>query len=185
VAIGPYFAGYLGNASFQPQVLAWTGSEPDGGLDKLFQEINQGGAVTGGPSGGALKAVRDQVSAHVAVANARGLFVVAYEGGSHLHDNLNNAAVINLFQAANHDARMGQVYDQYLADWKAQGGRLFVHFKNVSVPNNYGAFGALDYLDDTGSPKYDALMRFVNANPCWWDHCATLAFGSYLPLIQR
>jgi hypothetical protein len=183
IAIGPYFGGYLGNSTFQPQVLSWT-SDPDGGLVKLFTEIITGGVTSGGPSGGALQSAFAMISSHVSVANARGLYVVAYEGGSHLHDTLYNSTVISLFNTANHDTRMGGVYDQYLAGWRNSGGRLFVHFINVGVPDNYGAFGALDYQDQTSSPKYDALMRFIDNNPCWWNGCQGIV-NTYLPMLVR
>jgi hypothetical protein len=185
VAIGPYFGAYLGNATYAPQVLTWT-SDPDGGVGRVFQEITQGGMLSGGPTGGALQRARDEVSSHVAVATARGLYLVAYEGGTHIQDveNPQHPELIALFNTVNHDPRMGPVYDRYLADWKAAAGttnitRLFIHFKNVAVPNNIGSLGALNYVDETSSPRFDALMRFIDSNPCWWPNCA--ATGGPLP----
>lgn len=181
VAIGAYFGVYMGNNTFQPQVQTWT-SDPDGGLSKVFQEVTQGGVLTGGPAGGAFGRVRQEVAGHAVIATQRGLYVVAYEGGSHLQDlsTPQSPAVIALFNQANHDPRMGPVYDQYFADWRAAARstaatRLFVHFKNVAKPNNIGSLGALEHVDESTSPKFDSLMRFVDNTPCWWPGCTAIS----------
>ncbi len=100
-------------------------------------------------------------------------------------DYQNNAAITNLFITANRDARMGTVYDQYLAQWRAHGGQLFVHFNNVSPYGQYGSWGLLEYLDQTGSPKFNSAMNFIINNPCWWSGCASASFRIYLPLATR
>ncbi|MBI5034491.1 MAG: cellulose-binding protein [Chloroflexi bacterium] len=183
VAIGPYFAGYIGNSQYVTNVVSWT-QDPDGGLNKLFTEIITGGVLPGGPAGGALARAFSEIDGHVAVANARGLSVVAYEGGSHFVSLTGNMTVTNLFVAASKDERMGSVYDQYLAGWRAHGGRLFVHYFNVGQNMSLGAFGALEYMDQTHSPKYDALMRYIDNNSCWWAGCAGSTL-TYLPLVAR
>lgn len=178
LAIGAYFGGYLGTPGHQPQVQSWT-ADPDGGLDKLFQELQQGGALNGGQPGGAVQATLNAASAQRAVAAARGLAMVAYEGGQALYGSggvENDAAVTGLFTAANRDPRMGSAYDQFFAGWRALGGELFNHFNHVGQSSGTGNWGSLEYMDQAGSPKYDALMRFVAGNPCWWSGCAP-----YLP----
>jgi len=171
VAGGPYFAGYIGNAQFDSQVLAWT-KDPDGGLGKLFDEINKGGVLNGGSPGGAMVRAFMEMDGFIKAAAGRGLGAVAYEAGTHFASTSSNLAITNLFQAASADPRMGEVYDRYLAGWRERGGQMFVHYFNVGQTTALGAFGALEYMDSASSPKYDALLRFIDANPCWWTGCA-------------
>lgn len=184
LAIAPYFGYYIGDISNQTQVQSWT-------LDNLFNEIFNGGVLTGTYAypGGALKSASDEIALSKSVARARGIDLVAYEGGQHLVVvGGTNTAMTNLFISANRDARMGTAYAQYLARWKTQGGTLFNHYNNVYTPYGVsGSWGALEYLDQTSSPKYDALMQFIAANPCWWNNCssANTTFGVYLPLVTR
>jgi hypothetical protein len=183
VAIGPYFAGYFANNTFAPQVAAWT-SDPDGGLGKFFTEVITGGLLVGSPAS-ALQRVNTEVDGHVAIANARGLSVVAYEAGAHL-DPLGNATLATLFQNASRDPRMGEVYDRYLANWRAHGRQMFTHYFNVGNCFSSGCFGALEYMDETSRPKYDALMRFMNDNACWWQNCSVSASVLFfLPMVTH
>ncbi|MBI5840909.1 MAG: S-layer homology domain-containing protein [Chloroflexi bacterium] len=172
VAVGAYFGGYLGNAGYHTEVAGWA-SSPNG-LDQLFIELQTGGVLTGGPTGGGLQNALDYVTQHVNIASVRGVEVVAYEGGHHLFDTQNDPAVRTLFDNASHDPRMGALYTQYLDGWRANGGGLFVNFKNVAAPGSYGSMGALDYMDQTSSYRYDALMDFIDNNSCWWANCADI-----------
>jgi hypothetical protein len=170
VAIAPYVGGYLGSPLYAAQVVSWT-VDADGGLDKLFTELTTGGMLTGGPTESALQQAYENIETHLQVADQYNLPLIAYEGGQHLAGFggvENNAAITHLFTSANRDARMGELYTQYLNQWKALGGQLFVHHTNIGVYNNVGSFGALEYLDQAGSPKYDALLSFIQNNPCWW-----------------
>ena len=65
--------------------------------------------------------------------------------------------------AANRDARMGDMYDDYLRTWIAEGGELFVHFAGLQRNSGqYGSWGAKEYAGqpDTSAPKYLALRRW-------------------------
>ena len=108
-------------------------------------------------------------------ADQRGLRLVAYEGGQHLVGILgveNNQAVTDLFVAANRDARMGAAYTRYLDAWKANGGELFVHFTLTFNFGRFGSWGALESLPQVPNPpKQQAILDFVQANPCWWIGC--------------
>ncbi|MCC7255635.1 MAG: hypothetical protein IT467_06840 [Dokdonella sp.] len=168
VAIAPYFAGYLDGPDTETTVAGWT-------LSTLFAEINSGGQVTGGPGGGALAEVRGWIDDHHAAATARNLHLVSYEGGQHLVGVFgveNNAAIETLFTSANRDARMGTAYATHLADWRAHGGELFMHFSASGDYGKFGSWGAVEYLDQQNTPKQQALLGFINANPCWWTGCS-------------
>jgi hypothetical protein len=113
------------------------------------------------------------VTDQAAVASQHGVPLVAYEGGNHLtgiQGVENDDAVNALFDAANRDPRMKDVYSAYLDGWKARGGQLFMHFVSCSAPDKWGRWGALEYLEQprAAAPKYDALQTFVETNPAWW-----------------
>lgn len=165
-AIAPYFGGYLGHPNHAATVQTWTPAQ-------LFAEIN-GGGLAGGPAGGSLAEVQDWITAHRAAAQQRSLQLVTYEGGQHLAGvlgNENNDAITGLFTGANRDARMGAAYTQHLNFWKSAGGELFMHFTASSGYGKFGSWGAVEYLDQTSTPKHNALMQFIDNNPCWWSDC--------------
>ena len=190
LAIGPYFGGYLGYNQYITDVIGWT-QDADGGLNKLFTEVITGGILPNSPSpSGALARAFTEISMSNRLIITRGVSLVAYEGGSHFASTSGNLTVTNLFSRATHDARMGDVYDRYLAGWRARGGTLFMHYFNVGQVTNLGSFGALDYMNQSSSPKYDALMRFISNNSCWWINCAgallaTNPMTNYLPFVQK
>lgn len=161
IAIAPYFGYYLGDPKNQNQVQSWN-------TDKVFQEINQGGALTGGPSGGAIASASQAMKDYAAFAKQKNISLIAYEGGQHLvgHGGVeNNQTITNLLIAANRDKRMYDAYSRYLNEWKNAGGGLFMHFSDTGVPSKWGSWGALEYIDQNGSPKYNALMDFIRKNP--------------------
>jgi hypothetical protein len=138
-------------------------------LDQLFDYIN----------GARLPQIFTMVRANLANAGARvnslgrPLEYVAYEGGQHLVElgpHQSNAQMNRLLDAANRDARMGQVYRELMTQWKASGGHLFEHFVNVMQyrAGGVGRFGLLESMLDNTSAKFDALMAFISENPKWW-----------------
>ena len=97
----------------------------------------------------------------------RKLFIVAYEGGQHLQPD-GNTSIEPTWAAANRDPRMGQLYTQYLNTWKANGGQLFMHFASVGRYSRWGFWGLLEHVDQASSPKYDAVLQWMQNNPKWW-----------------
>lgn len=166
-AIAPYFGGYLGNPAYQSTVQNWNATT-------LFAELTSGGQVSGGPVGGGLAEVQPWITSHRAAATARSLRLVTYEGGQHLAGVLgveNDTAIANLFNGVNRDARMGTAYTQHLDFWRSVGGELFLHFTASSGYGKFGSWGAVEFLDQQTTPKQQALMNFISANPCWWSGC--------------
>lgn len=180
VAAAPYFGGYISDfrnaegGAFE-QLVGWT-AQADGGLVSLFAEL-ESGELVGGVN--ALDQARGVMQANRAVADRFGLSMIAYEGGQHLTpysargtscNEWNNPpectpyfAIQNLYMAANRDARMGDMYDDYLRTWIAEGGELFVHFAGLQRNSGqYGSWGAKEYAGqpDTSAPKYLALRRW-------------------------
>ncbi|MFN5515528.1 MAG: Calx-beta domain-containing protein [Cyanobacteriota bacterium] len=154
IAIAPYMGNYLSKSK---DVKKWK-SLPDKGLTKLFDELTQGGQVSKGPPGGALAAATANIADHAALANARGLELLAYEGGQHLVGF--DGPSRQLFREANRDPRMGQLYEQYLQNWRDAGGGLFMNFTDIGPYGSFGSWGALEHVNDASSPKYEALLNY-------------------------
>ena len=190
VAIAPYFGGYLGLPAFQDQVGLMS-------VDDLFTEItagDRGRLMDTNPSdwdslpeGGALAEAYRWMDDYDAMAGSRDLHVVAYEGGQHLAgvgNVVNDPTIDALFQAVNRDPRMGAVYTEYLNHWKATPNRrleLFVPFLLAQRYSKFGSWGTLEFIDQSGSPKYDALTSFAGANACWWLDCELGGSSAILP----
>jgi hypothetical protein len=163
LAIAPYFSncsdqstggwGFLGDPSTASQVSQMS---VDQVLDIELEHIRNC----------SLQAMTDAAQ----VASQHGLKLVAYEGGQHLlgiGSAQSNAALIQLFKAANRSSRMEALYGEYLQNWKSVGGDLFMHYVDVTPYTQYGNFGSLEYQDQdpTSAPKYRALQTFIQQNP--------------------
>ncbi len=111
------------------------------------------------------------------LANQHGLPHIAYEGGHHFVTSVSDQATFNaldqLFKNANRDARMGAAYTSYLTGWKNSGGELFVHLGQTSPLRGGSYFNLKEYPDQPAAetPKYNAVIEFIDNNPCWWNNC--------------
>jgi hypothetical protein len=148
LAIAPYFGGEYGTAEFSPKAASMA-------LPAFMKEL-AGPAVER-----ALNNVRDQA----AMAKRFNVKLVAYEGGQHLvgigalsDDNATNA----LFDAANRESSMKDVYAKYLAGWRSNGGGLFVHFSSFGQYSRWGRWGAVERVGEPreAAPKLSALMSY-------------------------
>ncbi|MBW4619944.1 MAG: cellulose-binding protein [Cyanosarcina radialis HA8281-LM2] len=167
IAIAPYFGGGLGSPKNESQVEKWT-------LDQLFEELKQGGVLSGSKPKSAADKSFDSMKRNFKLAEKRNLRMLAYEGGQHLvgvKKVVGNQAITDLFTTANKDPRMYDLYTDYLNKWKSSGGELFMQFSSVGQYGKWGSWGALEYIDQKDSPKYKALIDFQNNNPCWWEGC--------------
>jgi hypothetical protein len=178
VAIAPYF-GYA-----VPETWA---SDPDGGLARLFASMTTRNDSSI-PEGGWLTQVsRFEESYRAALAPYK-LELIGYEGGQSFvgHPRYRaGAPIVDLYIAANRDARMGTAYATALSDWRRNGGHAWVLFADIYAPSQYGEWGALESFLDTvdplskAPPKWQAIQRFITDNPCWWPTCA----GTVVPQV--
>jgi hypothetical protein len=111
-----------------------------------------------------------QMQSNSAVAASYGLKMVAYEGGQSLvgiGSAVGDSAMTALFGEVNRDSGMGPLYNQYLQNWVAAGGDMFLHYSDVAPYSQWGNFGSLEYQDQTPSTsaKYTALMDFASQHP--------------------
>ena len=142
-------------------------------LDQLFAEINSGGVAPNGYPGGMIKQALDYAASDYSVASAAGLPLVAYEGGQTLVDYSHSDLVLqNLYATANRDPRMGAAYTNFFNGWKSLGGTLFVNFTLSGIYSQWGYWSLLENILQTSTAKYDAVVNFIAANPCWWNGCA-------------
>ena len=178
-AITGYFGGDLGTPENADVVRSWL-SEPDGGFGKAFQQLQSGGLL---PTHESVANAIDRFKYHADVAQKHGLNLVAYEGGQHLvgiGGIENDSKLTQFFTDLNRRPEMGELYKQLLEGWKQSGGTLFNPFVDVYASGKWGNWGALEKVDQVSSPKYDALMNFINTHDRWWNEpVSAIQVGSF------
>lgn len=138
VAIAPYFAYQITDRSSVEAV-----------LDQCATSIQQ---------------VGEQINAWDAVCDEMELELTAYEGGQHLAPTpaeQSDAAIVNLYVAANRHPRMGDLYRAYLSQWNQLTDRaVLCLFNSVYPPGRFGSWGLLEYEGQPPekAPKYQAVL---------------------------
>lgn len=167
LAIAPYFAVSNG------VVAQWSG-ESDGGVTQIFEALTTGNSIGSGVTAGGilLENYTNTMLPNKAVADARGLDFLAYEGGQDFNSG-GDSTLQTLYAEVNRDSRMNTAYTTYLNYWKQASGSLFMHYTDTGsyVSWNPGTNGSLESITQTSSPKYDALQSFISNNDCWWVDC--------------
>lgn len=176
IAITTYFSGCINGKDKEGTELETVRSwfkEADGGLTKGMEQIANAAHFPCDNTSS-----KDDFTYHKQVADEYGLQLIAYEGGQHItgnsHPSQNDEDFINFHIGLNRDSRMYDRYQEMLNNWKNSGGSLMMHFVDLSTPNKFGSWGALEYLTQGSSPKYDALIDFNKQTECWWQGCGRL-----------
>ncbi len=167
IAIAGYFSGDLGKPQNADKVLSWS-KERDGGFSKVFKQLKDGSLL--GKDDCVANTIKD-FEYFSKVAKSKGLQMVAYEGGSHIvgvEGAEGNDELTKYLIAVNKRPEMYEVYKVLLNAWKRNGGTLFNHFVDVGAPSKWGSWGALESVNQKGSPRYNALIDFMKSNPTWW-----------------
>lgn len=165
-AITGYFGGQLGRPEMADQINGWF-REPDGGFDKALAYLDSqsgGNGETINP--GSVQETTDYFAYHARIARERGLTLVAYEGGQHIvgrEGREHDETLTNFLIELNRQPEMYDLYTTLLNAWDAAGGDLFMHFSDIVEPNKWGSWGALEYVGQETSPKYKALMDFLQS----------------------
>jgi hypothetical protein len=145
-------------------------------LDNLFDYLNNDVNSTVWADGNDTVFQNMIVNYNMFIATNPNLKLIAYEGGQHIlplsetapdqwqYDENKNS----LFLSAQTDSRMGMLYRQYLTHWRDSGGQLFMLYSSVGDWGQYGYWGILPVLSSNSSPKYDAVINWMNENPVWW-----------------
>lgn len=107
----------------------------------------------------------DVIDYHAVIASQHNVKLLSYEGGQSLvgyNGAENNGQLSTLFMNANRDQGMYSLYLSMLDYWsKTEGTEAFMHFINIGTPSKWGSWGALEYLLQVDSPKYNALQWFM------------------------
>lgn len=103
---------------------------------------------------------------NAAVASARSLDFVAYEGGQHLVGigaDQNLTALTELFVAMNRDPRMINIYKDHHARWDAAGGLHFSTFDYCDAYSKFGSWGVIERQDQDSAEavKFQALWSIL------------------------
>jgi hypothetical protein len=161
LAITGYFGGDLGKGASQDAVQAWA-EQGEAGFKAAIRELEQGSFST--PSyDDSLQGVAAAFQYYQKVAKDRGLKLVVYEGGQHLLSP-DSPKLTDFFIKLNRRPEMTDLYTKLLESWKQAGGTLFMNFSDIGRPNQWGSWGALESVQQRRSPKYDALMNFIDRN---------------------
>ncbi len=155
-AIAPYFGGGLGDPATADSIAAMS-------IDSILYWCEDELSYT-------MQGCRQQAE----IAKARGVSLIAYEGGQHLvgHSGAeNNTALEAKLIAVNRDSRMQAIYAEYYERWKIAGGELFATFSSMGSPSKWGSWGLLEHYEQDywTTPKFAASEQFNDANsPPWW-----------------
>jgi len=168
-AIGPYFGDYIARKEHRETVKSWL-RDPDGGMNRLFTEIEQGGQVDKKTGGGSIAlTIQQYVQQNVKLAAKYGLPLMAYEAGQHLirfdpPHTVTDPDVLNLFMSAQKHPRMRNAYGRYLNAWnQATRGGLMMHYYGIGQPTPKNFFSMLDHSRQPSTPKYQALMDYLGS----------------------
>ena len=181
LAIAPYFGQHTGMLQHRDDLQSWL-SDPDGGLSKLFAELEYGNQL---PEEQWLTKVtvdqaKQNISDYAVLAEDRDVDLVAYEGGQHLvHvgypntelDQTLNDQISELFITANYDPRMRDLYLTYYDHWLNTAGDVHVVYSSVGTYSQWGSWGAQEYMDDPEVPKRQAVDGFLTIADCPWESC--------------
>ena len=139
-------------------------------VNEVFEEITDGRHLNSGASLVDLNAVYQTAYGW---ASTRNLDLILYEAGQHIVSTGAPQSTTNVMLQANRDSQMGTAYTNNFNQFRSANGTLMFHFLVEDMWNANGSFGLIEHQnDDTqSSPKYQAIMNFINNNPCWWTGC--------------
>ncbi|MBS1724112.1 MAG: hypothetical protein JSS66_14295 [Armatimonadetes bacterium] len=126
-----------------------------GGLDEVFSQLK--GEVDG--------PFRDMVFSYASIAKQNRLRLVAYAGGQDLvatGEGEGDVALNSLFDEANRDSRIRDIYIQALKHWRSALGLLFVHSDDCGPYSKKDRRGTIEYQsqDPQTSFKNQALIQY-------------------------
>jgi hypothetical protein len=133
--------------------------------------------------------LKSRVEAYQQLASARGLDLIAYEGGQHLVPigvAQTSVVVVNKLIAVNREPGMYGLFQDLLAVWEAAGGRAFLPYSFTGQYTKWGSWGVLEHLDQplANAHKYRALADYAAAQPAlpgtyrFGTACGTLAISA-------
>ncbi|MBF2076031.1 MAG: cellulose-binding protein [Synechococcales cyanobacterium C42_A2020_086] len=159
-AITGYVSGNMAQSENKGAVEAWL-DQPESAFEKAFTQFHQGNLLPANGYSDTIPGLADMFQYHKQVADERGLQLMVYEGGQHLVSP-DSEKLTDFFIAVNRRPEMYEVYSQLLENWKQIQGTLFMNFSDIGRPSKWGSWGVLEHVDQDTSPKYKALMDFID-----------------------
>lgn len=124
-----------------------------------------------GETGGGLAYKSTVEQAWITKGNTYSLPVGCYEFGPNY---TSNTATFTLLNNAQTDSRMGTAVANALANIKTNGYHNCNYYDGAdATAGSNGFWGMITNITQTtsGHPKFQALINFINSNPCWWSGC--------------
>ncbi len=112
----------------------------------------------------------ERTADHVAVAQARGLPLIAYEGGQHLvapGGPSADKALVQKVTSLNREPGMYDLYRAFLDVWNQEGGQLMAPYSFTGRYTVWGCFGLLEVMDQPLSEahKMRAILDWKETQP--------------------
>ncbi len=141
-------------------------------IDKLYQQYLSGKVNLDNVFSDLHSAVDSVIASagkNEQVAAARGIPLVAYEGGQHLvakpGEQHNNQGFVDLLSNINRDPRMGDLYKYMLDQWYGEGGKTFVFAGETMTSTKWGSWGLKENYLDNNAVKFRAVQDYLKALP--------------------
>jgi hypothetical protein len=137
-------------------------------IDSLYQKY-QSGNVNMTDVFNELRSNIDSTMANVtenlAIAQEKGLPLVAYEAGQHLvartAEQRENTGFVELLKQINREPRMGELYTYLMEEWHRTGGKTLTLFNDMGPWTKWGTWSLReDYLDND-SVKSQAVQEYL------------------------
>lgn len=163
LAVAPYYGYEMGTPEHAATVLAMSNAEVLAELDAYSEVVHNGGWDRW--SGETLPGSTIE---NRAIADARGLGLITYEGGQHLAGNGGaewNEDLTAKFISVNREPGMRQVYfDDYQRWHTANPGGLYVIYNHIGNYTMWGSWGLKEtqMQATTEAPKWLGLMDYIS-----------------------
>lgn len=161
LAVDGYFGFEAGTSAMQAMINQWRQSPDDGiGAAVAFLRRQINGEVKAD-----FKTARD-------AANAAGLTLAVYEGGSALtaFGDSGNKSLSDWLTKLSNSPQMKAAYADLMAAWKLYGNDVFAHFSDIARPGWYGAWGLYTSSNDDAqlTPRGEIVLDYNESNPANW-----------------
>ena len=173
LAITSYFNGRLGFPEYESAIESWIDDPNIDEFERALKQLQDGSVFKSSQNDqedfGSTKDLAKDFKEHAKIAQQKGLELVVYEGGSHvvgLQKVLDNEKLTNFFIELHRRPEFYDRYTEMLNAWKEQEGprTLFMNFSDIGKPSKWGSWGVLEHVDQKKSPRYDALIDFIDNN---------------------
>ncbi|NEO98455.1 MAG: cellulose-binding protein [Symploca sp. SIO2E9] len=164
LAITGYFSGRLGQPKYKNIVESWIDDPNINEFERALTQLKDGSVL--GTEGDNTEDLVKRFNDYSKIAQEKGLELLVYEGGSHVvgkKEVAHNKKLTGFFIELHRKPEFYDRYTEMLEAWKDPEGTrtLFMHFSSIGKPNKWGSWGALEHIDQDSSPRYDALIDFI------------------------